>query len=125
MGHICDFCNDDATTEYSVLCPKCKSSIDKILKVLKVKAVSTLYKPIKKEKKMKSVKTNHNTNEAHPTIPAKNEITIKETVKNESTIEDLNETLSKCAFCEFSFLDKEKISCVENKDPKTCGFQKK
>lgn len=128
MGLICDFCGKGVSIEHKIACEKCYNLLLHLLTVFEgTKKEKRAYKKrkVKKKKKKKTVvsksvketKTERKENEPEKT---EREMLFEKAVSKKPDSTDL---LTKCATCEFGFMDGEakKISCTEGKDPKTCG----
>ena len=128
MAYSCDICGKDASIDHKIACERCYNLLLHMLMAFKgAKTEKRAYKKRKvKRKQKRSIlpkgskggKTEENKRE-------KAKKTEREILFEKASLKkaDPADLLTKCATCEFGFMDGEakKISCTEGKDPKTCG----
>ena len=124
MAYSCDICGKDASIDHKISCERCYNLLLHMLTAFKgAKTENRAYKKRKvKRKKKKIVSPNEVKTEKKEGKPEKTE---RELLFEKATSKkaDAAVLLTKCATCEFGFMDGEakKISCTEGKDPKVCG----
>lgn len=135
MGLVCDFCGDGVSFEHKMSCERCFNMILHLLTKLKdEKKDKRTYKKKKTAKIKKKRKVVKEKIKVLPKFTKKTKITAEEDGHDKTDREALFEDVvskkvnttkiaTKCNACEFSFLDGQtkKISCINGKDPATCG----
>ena len=120
MALLCDLCRKETSViEHKIACEKCYN----LLLYLLTEFEKTKGKKIVRKKAGKRKKR-----EKSPILQKPKVSLEKKTVRQlrfEKSSKKINpiDLLTKCAVCEFGFLSEEtkKISCTEEKDPKTCN----
>jgi len=137
MGFLCDFCGKGVSNDHKMACERCYNLFLHLLAAFEgaKKREKRTYKKRKTKRKKKkrailsaSVKTKakaEKTERKPEKTERKPEKTEREILfeKDASKKSDSADLLTKCAVCEFGFLDGQtkKISCIDGKDPQTCG----
>jgi len=128
MGFSCDLCGKGVSIDHKVACERCYNLFLHMLAAFEgAKKEKRTYKKRKvkrKTKKMavlsKSIKEIKAEKKEEKPKKTEREIMFEKASLKKADPVDL---LTKCATCEFSFLDGQtkKISCTDGKDPKSCG----
>lgn len=130
MKDRCGFCQREVTVEHKMVCEKCFDFILRLVqtcenKLFETKSQKNIIKEdnkVKNKSKKKDKKGKRKIEDRKkiketkfPEIETERQKTFKKATS------DPVDLLTKCATCEFSFLEGTKISCTEEKDPKACG----
>ena len=125
MAYSCDICGEDASIDHKIACERCYNLLLHMLTAFKgAKTEKRAYKK-RKVKRKKNKPISPKEAKAKKEKTEKTEKTERELLFEKATSKkaDPTDLLTKCAICEFGFLDGQtkKIACTDGKDPKTCG----
>lgn len=121
--YSCDFCKKDATINHKIACERCYNLLLHLLTAFEAVKQTKPSKRLAK-KRVKKVSKGKVKPEKREIETKSKEKTARELQFEKATSEtpDSTDPLTKCATCEFSFLNEKtkRIECVDGKDPKTC-----